>query len=74
MTNLDALSDLIASYEDKHHAIEPASDADLLRRLMVAKRVSQTEISRDAGRPNSTISEVLARKKTFSRHLIRKLA
>jgi HTH-type transcriptional regulator/antitoxin HigA len=24
---LDALSDLVASYEDEHHAIEPASDA-----------------------------------------------
>jgi HTH-type transcriptional regulator / antitoxin HigA len=33
---LDALSDLVAAYEDEHHAIEPASDADMLRHLMEA--------------------------------------
>ena len=37
---LDALSDLVAVYEDEHHAIAPASDADLLRHLMEAKNVT----------------------------------
>src|SRR5436190_23421723 len=36
---LDALSDLVAAYEDAHHPIEPASDADMLRHLMAAKGV-----------------------------------
>ena len=38
---LDALSDLVAAYEDAHHVIEPAADADMLRHLMEAKGVTQ---------------------------------
>jgi HTH-type transcriptional regulator/antitoxin HigA len=71
---LDALSDLVASYEDVHYAIGPASDADMLRHLMDAKGVTQTEVSRSAGIAKSTMSEVLAGKKPFSRQIIRKLA
>jgi HTH-type transcriptional regulator / antitoxin HigA len=73
-TYLDALSDLVAAYEDEHHAIEPASDADMLRHLMEAKGVSQIQLSRETGLPKSTVSEVLAGKKAFSRQMIRKLA
>ena len=71
---LDALSDLLAAYEDEHHAIEPASDADMLRHLMEGKGVSQMQLSRVTGIAKSTISEVLAGKKPFSRQMIRKLA
>jgi HTH-type transcriptional regulator / antitoxin HigA len=71
---LDALSDLAAAYEDEHHSIEPASDADLLRHLLEAKGVTQIELHRATGIPKSTISEVLAGKKPFSRQMIRKLA
>jgi HTH-type transcriptional regulator/antitoxin HigA len=71
---LDALSDLVAAYEDEHHAIEPASDADMLRHLMEARGLTQAQLSRDAALPKSTISEVLAGKKPFSRQMIRKLA
>ena len=71
---LDALSDLVASYEDEHHVIGPASDADMLRHLMEAKGVSQADLSRESGISRSTVSEVLAGKKPFSRQLIRKLA
>jgi HTH-type transcriptional regulator/antitoxin HigA len=73
-TYLDALSDLVACYEDAHHAIEPASDADMLRHLMDAKGITQSELSRETGIPKSTISEVLSAKRPFSRQLIRKLA
>lgn len=73
-TYLDALSDLVGAYEDEYHAIEPASDSDMLRHLMEAKGVTQIQLSRDTGLSKSTISEVLARKKSFSRHMIRKLA
>jgi hypothetical protein len=38
---LDALSDLVVAYEDEHYAIEPASDADMLRHLMEVKGVTQ---------------------------------
>jgi HTH-type transcriptional regulator / antitoxin HigA len=71
---LDALSDLVATYEDEHHAIEPASDADMLRYLMEAKGVRQMQLCRDTGIAKSTISEVLAGKRPFSRPMIRKLA
>ena len=73
-TYLDALSDLVGSYEDEQHAIEPASDADMLRHLMEARGVSQMQLSHDTGLPKSSVSEVLAGKKTFSRQMIRNLA
>ena len=71
---LDALSDLVAAYEDAHHAIEPASDADMLRYLLDAKGVTQAQLSNETGLAKSSISEVLAGKKPFSRRIIRKLA
>lgn len=71
---LDALSDLVAKYEDEHHPIAPASDADMLRHLLDAKGVTQTQLHQETGLPKSTISEVLAGKKPFSRQMIRKLA
>ena len=74
MLYLDALSDLVASYEDEHHPIAPASDADMLRHLLEAKGVSQAELHRESGLAKSTISEVLAGKKPFSRQMIRKLS
>ena len=71
---LDALSDLIATYEDRHHDIEPASDADMLRHLLESKGVTQTEVCSATGLPKSSLSEVLSGKKQFSRQMIRSLA
>ncbi|MBC7854715.1 MAG: helix-turn-helix domain-containing protein [Pirellulaceae bacterium] len=71
---LDALSDLVAAYEDEHHSISPASDAEILLHLMESKGINQSQLHRDAAIPKSTISEVLAGKKPFSRQVIRKLA
>ena len=71
---LDALSDLVASYEDEHHPIAPASDADMLYHLMDAKGGKQAQLSREASIAKSTVSEVLAGKKVFTRKIIRKLA
>jgi HTH-type transcriptional regulator/antitoxin HigA len=71
---LDALSDLVATYEDEHHAIAPASDAEMLRHLLEAKEIKQAQLSRDTGIARSSISEVLMGKKPFSRQMIRKLA
>lgn len=71
---LDALSDLIATYEDRHHAIEPASDADMLRHLLDSKGVTQTDVCSATGLPKSSLSEVLAGKKQFSRQMVRSLA
>lgn len=71
---LDALSDLVAAYEDQHHNIEPASDADMLRHLLEAKGVTQAQLCKGAGLAKSSVSEVLAGRKPFSRKMIRKLA
>lgn len=71
---LDVLSDLISAYEEEQHAIEPATDADMLRHLLEARGVTQAQLSQEAGIAKSTISEVLAGKKPFSRQVIRKLA
>ena len=71
---LDALSDLVAAYEDEYHAVPPASDADILRHLMEAKGVSQIQLSHDMRIAKSTISEILGGKRPFSRSMIRKLA
>ncbi len=71
---LDALSDLVATYEDTHHTIPPASDADMLRHFLEARGISQVQLSRETGVAKSTISEVLAGKKPFSRQMVRKLA
>ncbi len=71
---LDALSDLVAAYEDAHHAIQPASDAEMLRHFLEAKGITQTQLSKESGLAKSSISEVLAGKKPLSRRMMRKLA
>lgn len=71
---LDALSDLVAAYEDDHYAIPPASDADMLRHLMEVKGVNQIELHRSTKISKSTISEILNGKKPFSRQIIVTLA
>ena len=70
----DALSDLVGAYEDEYYPIDPPSDADMLRHLIEARGITQAQLSRDTAIPKSTISEVLAGKKPFSRQLIRRLA
>ena len=71
---LDALSDLIATYEDRPYEIEPASNADILRHLLESKKVTQADVCSATGLPKSSLSEVLSGKKQFSRQMIRRLA
>jgi HTH-type transcriptional regulator / antitoxin HigA len=71
---LDALSDLVNAYEEKNHAIPPASDAEMLRHLLEMKGVTQADLSRETKLPKSSLSEILAGKKPFSRQMIRTLA
>jgi HTH-type transcriptional regulator/antitoxin HigA len=73
-TYLDALSDLVAAYENQHHPLPPASDADMLRHFMDAQGIGQNELHRGTGIPRSTISEILAGKRPFSRRVMRRLA
>lgn len=71
---LDTLCDLVVVYEDRHHQVPAASDADLLRHLMEAKDVTQIQLHNDTGLAKSGISEILAGKKPFSKTMIGSLA
>jgi HTH-type transcriptional regulator / antitoxin HigA len=71
---LDALSDLVATFEDEHYPILPPTDADMLRHFLEAKEVTQAQLSRETGIAKSTISEIMSGRKPFSRKVIRKLA
>lgn len=73
-TYLDALSGLVGVYEDEHHSIAPASDAEMLRHLLDAKGITAAQLCRDTNLPKSTISEVLRGKKSFSRQMMHKLS
>ena len=46
----------------------------MLRHLMEAKGATQTQVSKETGIAKSTISEVLAGRRPFSRQMIRRLA
>jgi HTH-type transcriptional regulator / antitoxin HigA len=56
---LDALTDLVEAYEDDHEPIPDASEADVLRALLDASRLSQQKLAEAAGVSQSTISAVL---------------
>ena len=71
---LDALSDLVAAYEDAHVRFPAASEADMLRHLMEAQDITQVQLHEQTGIAKSTISEILSGKRPFSRHLIRTLS
>ena len=71
---LDVLSDLIERYESEAHPVEPASDAEVLARLIEAKGVTQAVLARETGIAESTVSEVLAGRRTLTRGHIGKLA
>ncbi len=73
-TYLDALSDLVGAYEDTHHSISPASDAEMLQHLLDARGITPAQLSKETGLAKSSLSEILAGKKSFSRQIIRKLA
>jgi len=71
---LDVLSDLVERYESQKHPMTPVPDAVMLRHLIEAKGISQTELASATGIVHSTISEVLSGKRTLSRSHIGKLA
>jgi len=56
---LDALTDLVEIYEDEHHPIPDASEADVLRELMRSNGLSQTRLAKEIGISQSTLSAVL---------------
>jgi HTH-type transcriptional regulator/antitoxin HigA len=56
---LDALSDLIASFEDEKAPIPDASESDVLRELMRAGGHNQSQLEKTVGISQSTLSAIL---------------
>jgi len=71
---LTVLSDLVESYEEEHYPMPEVSDARMLRHLIEAKGVSQTEVAKATRIANSTISAVLKGVRQLTREHIGQLA
>lgn len=56
---LDALSDLIATFEDQKTPIADASEAEVLRELMRTGGLNQSQLERAVGISQSTLSAIL---------------
>ncbi|MBV8281936.1 MAG: helix-turn-helix domain-containing protein [Candidatus Eremiobacteraeota bacterium] len=69
---LELLSVLVERYEDEHETIEAPEPIAALKELMLAKGVSQAELSELLG-SSGIASEVLSGKRTLSKAHIRKL-
>lgn len=71
---LDALTDLVETYEKKHVHIPDASESDVLRVLMAANGLTQEGLATEVGISQSTISAVLTGKRSLTKKQIVKLA
>jgi HTH-type transcriptional regulator/antitoxin HigA len=71
---LEVLSDLIRKYETEHHPMPPVSDADMLRFLIDSHQVTLSKVAEETGVAVSTISEILAGKRTLNRRHIEAFA
>jgi HTH-type transcriptional regulator/antitoxin HigA len=70
---LDVLSDLVERYEDQAYPFPSLPDGALLRHLMDAGGVRQTQVAKDTEIASSTISEVLSNRRRLTREHIGKL-
>lgn len=71
---LDVLGDLIRKYETEHHPMPPVSDADMLRFLIESRQATLSKVAAESGIAVSTISEILAGKRTLNRRHIEAFA
>ncbi len=68
---LDALSDLIATYEDGHAPIPDASESDVLRELMRSSGHTQMALSKSVGISQSTLSAILTGEREMTKsHMV----
>lgn len=71
---LDALSDLVWTYESQRVVFERPPTSSLLTYLLETHGVSQGTVARDTGIPQSTLSQIATGKRGFSKAIIAKLA
>jgi HTH-type transcriptional regulator/antitoxin HigA len=64
---LDALTDLVETYEDAHEPFADASEADVLSELMRANGLSQLRLAKAVSISQSTISAVLNGTRSLTR-------
>lgn len=68
---LDALSDLIGTYEDEHTPIPDASESDVLRELMRSSGHTQTTLSKAVSISQSTLSAILTGEREMTKsHMV----
>lgn len=68
---LDALSDLIATYEDEHEPTPDASESDVLRELMRSSGHKQMALSKAVGISQSTLSAILTGEREMTKsHMV----
>jgi HTH-type transcriptional regulator/antitoxin HigA len=70
---LEMLADLVERWDALRRPL-PASPAEVLRHLMEARSLTQSEVASGAGVSQSTVSECLAGKRTLGRSPALKLA
>jgi len=70
----DTLGAFVEKYEKEHHAIPDATEGGILRMLMEGREWSQSQLSRETGIPQSTISAVLNGTRRMTRDQIEKFA
>ncbi len=72
---LEVLSQLIATYEAEHHAIEPeASPQEMLRFLIDENGLTLSQLSTETGIKVSTLSAILHGKRAFNIQHVARLA
>jgi HTH-type transcriptional regulator/antitoxin HigA len=71
---LDVLTDLVEAYEEKRIPVRDASEAEVLRELMNANRLSQLKLAREVGIAQSTISAVLNGSRSLTKKQVITLA
>lgn len=71
---LDALTDLVETYEEEHVSVPDASESDVLHVLMQANGLSQAKLAQAVGISQSTLSAVLNGSRSLTKTQIVTLA
>lgn len=71
---LETLSLLTSQYEREHHSIPDTTESEVLEHLMAAGGLSQSQLARETGIAQSTISAVLAGERELTKEHVLALA
>ena len=66
LTYLDALSDLIMIYEQKHHTMNSFPPHQMLVQILEDRNMSQAELARATGMAKATVSDLATGKRRFT--------